>query len=150
MSVPLHDVEGQLDQLCTCELSPELVDQGSVDVAGLRHHRVSETQRSLLPRRERTSVGRVDLRDSCLVETFVPGNCQADRESSAAVVIASAAHSYQLGRHRLYRVESHDRRGELSERPAQCGSSCDAGWDTSCASHHVDSSKSRSQINRSR
>jgi hypothetical protein len=46
--------------------------------------------------------------DGRFIETLIPGNCQAERQSSVAVVVAGAAQPDKLGSDGVDGVEAHD------------------------------------------
>lgn len=106
LMAPLHDVERELDDLVAGVPTMEPVAQTIRDSGGLGDQRVCEIDRCAL------RLGRRLL----VLETLLPGNCQAQRQSSPAVVIARAAQPYELGSDGVDAVDTHDSRRELTQR----------------------------------
>jgi hypothetical protein len=73
-------------------------------------------QRSTLRVAQRADVTVVDGTDRRLVEACCRGNCQADAQSSAAVVVPCAAQANEFGGDRVDAIESYDRSGKAPER----------------------------------
>jgi hypothetical protein len=59
-----------------------------------------------MTRRQRPAV--VGVSDRSFVESLIPGNCQAERQSSSTVVVARAAQPDELGRNGVDGGETHD------------------------------------------
>jgi hypothetical protein len=67
--------------------------------------------------------------DGRFVETLIPGNCQAERQSSVAVVVAGAAQPDQLRGDRVDAVEAYDGGLPVGQRLPQREGGADAVGD---------------------
>ena len=61
------------------------------------------------------------LANRFLVESFIPGNYQANGKSSAAIVVLCTLHADQFCGDRVHRVETHDRGSQLPQWPPKVG-----------------------------
>lgn len=107
--VPLHDVERQLNDLVSGEVLSQFIVQSLIDLARLRHQEIREPKRNLVLGREVGLGVAIDLRCHLLVESLLLGNCPANAQSSAAVVMIGAPEPNQLGCDRVDLVEADDR-----------------------------------------
>ena len=97
---PLHDVEGEFDDLLRGEVFVQSVDQLVVDLGRKSDERVGEVERrSLLV--TQTLAGAESRVDPVLVESVGRGNCQAERQSSVTVVVGRTPQADELGGDRV-------------------------------------------------
>ena len=75
-----------------------MLDELHCQRAGLGQLGIGERERGAMTGRQRPAAV-VGVGDRGFVEPLIPGNCQAKRQSSTAVVVARAAQPDQLGGH---------------------------------------------------
>lgn len=115
---PLHDVEREFDDLLTREVLVQPRSQIVADLGWERDECLGEVERRMLGVGEPVAVGQAPI-DPLLVESLVPGNCQAQRQSSVTVVVAGAPQADEFGGHRIDPVVADRCRGERPERLVQ-------------------------------
>ena len=99
------------------------------------HPRIGQRKRGPLVRGEVVRGAGKDIADQLLVQPFIPGNCQAHRQSSAAVVVVGTSHAHDLGRDGVDGRQADHRCGEAFERPAKRWISGRAAGDALRARH---------------
>jgi hypothetical protein len=93
---PGDDVHRQFDDLLRCEGREHVRAQAFADLTRHDHECIGESESNLLSFRQVAALVGVDLVERCFFRRQLPGNCQADGESGAAVVVASAPKSNEL------------------------------------------------------
>jgi hypothetical protein len=135
LAVPLHDVERYLDELFVRKVLAQRCDRFISQRRGLRHQRVGQIQCSLLMPGEPRSVTFEHLVDGCLVESLIPGNCQAYGQSRTAVVMVSTPHTHDLGGDGINGVQSNRCRRYATHAASQCRSEGGACCDSTVSFH---------------
>ena len=97
-----------------------MLDELHCQRAGLGQLGIGERERGAMTGRQRPAAA-VGVGDRGFVEPLIPGNCQAKRQSSTAVVVARAAQPDQLGGNGVDGGETHNGGLPRRQRLAQPG-----------------------------
>jgi hypothetical protein len=101
---PGNDVEHHLHHLARGEMLEHASSQTPVEPGRIGDERVRELERCPLAVVEPRPLVPCEIGDRRLVETGVPGTCQAKGQSGLAVVIAGAVQPNELGGDRVERM----------------------------------------------
>jgi len=105
--VPLHHVNGELDDLLHGEIAVQVGAQFCIDQPWLRHDRIGESQSNAVVLGKITRFVTAHLVDGWFIETLLLSDRQANTQSSVAVVVHGASHPHQFRRDRIEMLQSH-------------------------------------------